>query len=92
MTSLPAQVMLFYQHVQPLHDLGTSFFNYISFNPQSQLLLLGGFGNLAGKFDIFGRHSLTKISTYAPRRMVFPRPARPCPDCEELYQASCARI
>ena len=55
--------MLFDQRVRTLHDFGTSFSNYISFNPQSRLLLLGGFGNLAGKIDIYDRRSLTKIST-----------------------------
>ncbi|KAH9974523.1 eukaryotic translation initiation factor eIF2A-domain-containing protein [Russula compacta] len=60
---MPARVMLFDQRVRTLHDFGTSFSNYISFNPQSRLLLLGGFGNLAGKIDIFDRRSLTKIST-----------------------------
>ena len=60
---MPARVMLFDQRVRTLHDFGTSFSNYISFNPQSRLLLLGGFGNLAGKIDIYDRRSLTKIST-----------------------------
>jgi translation initiation factor 2A len=55
--------MLFDQRVRTLHDFGASFCNYISFNPQSRLLLLGGFGNLAGKIDIYDRRSLTKIST-----------------------------
>lgn len=60
---MPARVVLFDQRVRTLHDFGTSFSNYISFNPQSRLLLLGGFGNLAGKIDIYDRRSLTKIST-----------------------------
>ena len=60
---MPARVMLFDQRVRTLHDFGTSFYNFISFNPQSRLVLLGGFGNLAGKIDIFDRRSLTKIST-----------------------------
>ena len=55
--------MLFDQRVRTLHDFGTSFYNFISFNPQSRLVLLGGFGNLAGKIDIYDRRSLTKIST-----------------------------
>ena len=55
--------MLFDQRVRTLHDFGTSFYNFISFNPQSRLVLLGGFGNLAGTTDIFDRRSLTKIAT-----------------------------
>lgn len=60
---MPARVMLFDQRVRTLHDFGTSFYNFISFNPQSRLVLLGGFGNLAGKIDVYDRRSLTKIST-----------------------------
>jgi translation initiation factor 2A len=60
---MPARAMLFDQRVRTLHDFGTSFYNFISFNPQSRLVLLGGFGNLAGKIDIYDRRSLTKIST-----------------------------
>jgi len=55
--------MLFDQRMKTLHDFGTSFYNYVSFNPQSRLVLLGGFGNLAGKIDVYDRRSLTKIST-----------------------------
>ncbi|KAN0131297.1 Translation initiation factor, beta propellor-like domain containing protein, partial [Lactarius tabidus] len=45
------------------HDFGMSFHNFVLFSPQSQLALLGGFGNLAGQINIYYRHSLTKIST-----------------------------
>ena len=60
---MPARVMLFDQRVRTLHDFGTAFYNFIEFNPQSRLVLLGGFGNLAGKMDIYDRRSLTKLST-----------------------------
>ncbi|KAA1475845.1 translation initiation factor eIF-2A [Dentipellis sp. KUC8613] len=60
---MPAKVMLFDQRVKTLHDFGSSFYNFISFNPQSRLIALAGFGNLAGTCDIFDRRSLTKIAT-----------------------------
>ncbi|KAI0035007.1 eukaryotic translation initiation factor eIF2A-domain-containing protein [Vararia minispora EC-137] len=60
---MPAKAMLFDQRVRTLHDFGTSFYNHISFNPQSRLLFLAGFGNLAGKMDIFDRRSLTRVAT-----------------------------
>ncbi|KAI0044131.1 translation initiation factor eIF-2A [Auriscalpium vulgare] len=59
---MPAKAMLFDQRVRTLHDFGASFWNFISFNPQSRLILLGGFGNLAGHIDIFDRRSLSKAS------------------------------
>lgn len=55
--------MLFDQRVRTLHDFGASPHNFISFNPQGRLVALAGFGNLAGKIDIFDRRSLTKVCT-----------------------------
>ena len=56
---MPAKTVLFDQCVHMLHDFGSSPTNYISFNPQGRLILLAGFGNLAGKVDLFDSHSLT---------------------------------
>ncbi|EIM82349.1 translation initiation factor eIF-2A [Stereum hirsutum FP-91666 SS1] len=60
---MPAKAMLFDQRVRTLHDFGSSFYNFIAFNPQARLIALAGFGNLAGKADIFDRRSLTKLTT-----------------------------
>lgn len=55
--------MIFDQRVRTLHDFGMAPHNFISFNPQSRLVALAGFGNLAGKVDVFDRRSLTKVCT-----------------------------
>lgn len=60
---MPAKTMLFDQRVRTLHDFGSSPHNFISFNPQGRLLALAGFGNLAGKIDIFDRRTLHKVCT-----------------------------
>ena len=60
---MPAKTMLFDQRVRTLHDFGASPHNFISFNPQGRLLALAGFGNLAGKIDIFDRRNLSKVCT-----------------------------
>ncbi|KIJ10832.1 hypothetical protein PAXINDRAFT_172050 [Paxillus involutus ATCC 200175] len=60
---MPAKTMLFDQRVRTLHDFGSAPHNTISFNPQSRLLFLAGFGNLAGKIDVYDRRTLTKITT-----------------------------
>ena len=60
---MPAKTVLFDQRVRMLHDFGSSLTNYISFNPQGRLILLAGFGNLAGKVDLFDGHSLTRMCT-----------------------------
>jgi translation initiation factor 2A len=58
---MPAKTVLFDQRVNPLHDFGSSPHNFISFNPQGRLVALAGFGNLAGKLDIFDRRTLNKV-------------------------------
>jgi translation initiation factor 2A len=55
--------VLFDQRVRTLHDFGTAFTNTVLFNPQGRLLLLAGFGNLAGKTDIYDRRTLNRIAT-----------------------------
>ena len=55
--------MLFDQRARILHDFGPSPHNFISFNPQGRLIALAGFGNLAGKIEIFDRRTLAKVST-----------------------------
>lgn len=63
LSDMPAKTMIFDQRVRTLHDFGSSPHNFISFNPQGRLVILGGFGNLAGKIDIFDRRTLNKITT-----------------------------
>ncbi|KAG6827789.1 hypothetical protein H0H87_003622, partial [Tephrocybe sp. NHM501043] len=60
---MPAKTMLFDQRVRTLHDFGAFPHNTISFNPQGRLVLLAGFGNLAGKVDVFDRRTLRKVCT-----------------------------
>ncbi|EDR11071.1 uncharacterized protein LACBIDRAFT_233034, partial [Laccaria bicolor S238N-H82] len=60
---MPAKTMLFDQRVRTLYDFGASPHNFISFNPQGRLLALAGFGNLAGKIDIFDRRNFSKVCT-----------------------------
>ncbi|KAH6899207.1 eukaryotic translation initiation factor 2A [Coprinopsis sp. MPI-PUGE-AT-0042] len=60
---MPAKTMLFDQRVRSLHDFGPAPYNFISFNPQGRLIALAGFGNLAGKMDIYDRRTLTKVSS-----------------------------
>jgi len=58
---MPAKAMLFDQRVRTIHDFGAAPVNTISFNPQGRLVLLAGFGNLAGKTDIYDRRTLNKV-------------------------------
>ncbi|KAJ7290189.1 eukaryotic translation initiation factor eIF2A-domain-containing protein [Mycena rebaudengoi] len=58
---MPAKTMLFDQRVRTIYDFGASPHNFISFNPQGRLIALAGFGNLAGKTDIFDRRTFSKV-------------------------------
>ncbi|QRW26833.1 eukaryotic translation initiation factor 2A [Rhizoctonia solani] len=60
---IPAKAVLFDQRVRPIHDFGSHPINFISYNPQSRLVALAGFGNLAGKIDIYDRRTLAKVTT-----------------------------
>lgn len=63
LTDMPSKAVLFDQRVKVTADLGTHPWNFISFNPQARLVALAGFGNLAGKMDIFDRRTLNKVCT-----------------------------
>jgi len=60
---MPAKAALFDQRGRTVHDFGTNFYNYISFNAHGRLVALAGFGNLRGQLDIFDRRSLAKLTT-----------------------------
>ncbi|KAH7340102.1 translation initiation factor eIF-2A [Rhizoctonia solani] len=60
---IPAKATLFDQRVRTVHDFGSHPINFISYNPQSRLVALAGFGNLAGKIDIYDRRTLAKVTT-----------------------------
>ncbi|KAH8100320.1 translation initiation factor eIF-2A [Cristinia sonorae] len=60
---MPAKITLFDQRAKPLHEFGTAFCNTVLFNPQARLLLLAGFGNLAGNVDIYDRRTLNKVTS-----------------------------
>ncbi|KZT18898.1 translation initiation factor eIF-2A [Neolentinus lepideus HHB14362 ss-1] len=60
---MPAKAMLFDQRVRTLHDFGSGPHNFIAFNPQGRLIILAGFGNLAGKMSIFDRKILGQVAS-----------------------------
>ncbi|EPQ50143.1 translation initiation factor eIF-2A [Gloeophyllum trabeum ATCC 11539] len=60
---MPAKAMLFDQRVRMLHDFGSGPHNFISFNPQGRLILLAGFGNLAGKMSVIDRKILSQVAS-----------------------------
>jgi translation initiation factor 2A len=59
---MPAKATLFDQRVKAIHEFGAHPHNFVSWNPQGRLLALAGFGNLAGKIDVFDRRTLNKLT------------------------------
>ncbi|KAL1132216.1 hypothetical protein AAG570_010173 [Ranatra chinensis] len=51
--TMPAKATLFNTKCEPLFDFGTAPRNSIYYNPHGNILLLGGFGNLAGGVEIW---------------------------------------
>ncbi|PLW34016.1 hypothetical protein PCASD_22333 [Puccinia coronata f. sp. avenae] len=60
---MPAKTTIFDLRCNVIHDFGTAPRNFISYNPQGRLLLVAGFGNLAGTMDIWDRRTLEKVAT-----------------------------
>ncbi|KAI8455771.1 eukaryotic translation initiation factor eIF2A-domain-containing protein [Phakopsora pachyrhizi] len=60
---MPAKTTIFDVRCNVIHDFGTAPRNFISYNPQGRLLLVAGFGNLAGTMDVWDRRTLEKVST-----------------------------
>ncbi|KAA1106833.1 hypothetical protein PGTUg99_013885 [Puccinia graminis f. sp. tritici] len=60
---MPAKTTIFDLRCNVIHDFGTAPRNFISYNPQGRLLLIAGFGNLAGTMDIWDRRTLEKVAT-----------------------------
>lgn len=60
---MPSKTTIFDLRCNVIHDFGTAPRNFISYNPQGRLLLVAGFGNLAGTMDVWDRRTLEKVST-----------------------------
>lgn len=60
---MPAKTVIFDQRCKIISDFGLNPRNTIAYNPQGRLLLVAGFGNLAGQVDIYDRQTLKKVVT-----------------------------
>lgn len=58
---MPARATIFNLKCEPCFELGASAKNSIYYNPQGNILLLGGFGNLQGQVDIWDAVNKKKI-------------------------------
>jgi len=61
---MPAKATLFNSKAEPTYDFGTGPRNTALFNPQGNLLMIGGFGNLRGKVEVWEVGSKSKVSEF----------------------------
>lgn len=61
---MPAKATMFNIKSEPVFDFGTGPRNVALFNPQSNLLLIGGFGNLRGKVEMWDVAKKTQVSIF----------------------------
>ncbi|KAH8824279.1 eukaryotic translation initiation factor eIF2A-domain-containing protein [Flagelloscypha sp. PMI_526] len=60
---MPAKTTLFSTRLQSLYDFAPSPTNFVSFSPNARLLMLAGFGNLAGNIAVYERRDPSKQIT-----------------------------
>ncbi|KAG0231791.1 hypothetical protein BGW42_008624 [Actinomortierella wolfii] len=58
---------LFDHRANAVHEFGRDARNCIKWNPQGRILVLAGFGNLAGTMDFWDRKTLKKIASVSAR-------------------------
>ncbi|KAF9189823.1 hypothetical protein BGZ50_000571 [Haplosporangium sp. Z 11] len=58
---------LFDHRANAVHEFGRDARNTIKWNPQGRILVLAGFGNLAGTMDFWDRKTLKKITSVSAR-------------------------
>jgi translation initiation factor 2A len=61
---MPAKATMFDLKGEPVFDFGTGPRNAAMFNPQSSLLMIGGFGNLRGKIEMWDVAKKVMVSTF----------------------------
>jgi len=61
---MPAKATMFNNKAEPVFDFGTGPRNTALFNPQSSLLMIGGFGNLRGKIEMWDVVQKCQVATF----------------------------
>ena len=74
-------------NAEPVYDFGTGPRNSVIFNPQSTLLMIGGFGNLRGHIQMWDVAGKVLVSEFdAPDST----DVKWCPDGQRLLTSTCA--
>jgi translation initiation factor 2A len=68
---MPAKAAIFDARANKIFDFGQSPKNYCRYSPQGRLVLLAGFGNLAGYIEVWDRKKLIKLSQFKEDNAVY---------------------
>lgn len=69
--NMPAKAGLFDSRANKIFDFGASAKNLVRISPKGRLILLAGFGNLAGYVEVWDRKTLTKLSEFKEDSAVY---------------------
>jgi len=84
---MPSKATMFNINAEPVFDFGTGPRNCVLFNPQSSLLMIGGFGNLRGHIQMWDTAGKVLVSEFdAPDST----DVKWCGDGERLITSTCA--
>ena len=84
---MPSKATMFNANAEPVFDFGTGPRNSVLFNPQSSLLMVGGFGNLRGHIQMWDTAGKVLVSEFdAPDST----DVKWCGDGERLLTSTCA--
>jgi len=84
---MPSKATMFNVKAEPAFDFGTGPRNTAIFNPQSNLLMIGGFGNLRGHIQMWDVSAKNLVSEFdAPDST----DVKWCPDGQRLLTTTCA--
>ncbi|KAJ3089197.1 hypothetical protein HK102_006976 [Quaeritorhiza haematococci] len=84
----PAKATLFDHRANPIYDFPAAPRNFVRFNPHGRVIVMAGFGNLAGEMEFWDRKTLRKISTVLAANSSF---CEWCPDGRHLMTATLYR-
>jgi len=84
---MPSKATMYSINAEPVYDFGTGPRNSVIFNPQSTLLMIGGFGNLRGHIQMWDVAGKVLVSEFdAPDST----DVKWCPDGQRLLTSTCA--
>lgn len=84
---MPAKAVLFNTKCEKIFDFGTGPRSVVQYNPQGNILLIAGFGNLRGDMQFWSRKDFTLINQLsAPDTTQFEW----CPDGQHIVTATCS--